>query len=233
MPTPVDSTGWDIGGTLVEFSPTEGIILTLDTHDPPDTTYAQAYSPPFVLAEDFEITVRINPPVSTDVPETKDVEYFFYVFNGNQAAVAPRNWKSIDFDWYVITGDTTCRAVNQDDSSVGITPNPDIDIEVTPWLRWRVAADVMHWEVSEDGVAFTELGTAAWVNRSTDVAMVELDVYGNSEGSTEDWYDPVRLVTCTWDYLKINDDIIFDNTPAVELSPNVFIKSSKGWVPLT
>ena len=232
---PIDPTGWDVlDEPAVEFSPTEGIILTLDSHDPPDALYTYAYSPPFVLGEEFEITVRVNPPTSTDVPGSKDVEYYFYLWNDHQDTVPPRNWKSLDFDWYLITGDSTCKAYNKDGSSVGITPNPIIEIDDTPWLRWRVADGVAYWEVSEDGAAFTELGNAVWAGRSSDVVMVELDCYGNSEGNIEDWWDPERLVKCYWNYLKINDDVIFNNAslPAPS-APNVFINSSHGWVPLT
>lgn len=65
-------------------------------------------------------------------------------------------------------------------------------------------ASLLHWEVGQDGVNFTELVTTPWPFIS-DSATVNLDVY---------LLQSEKRGIAQWTFLKINDDILFDVTLA-------------------
>jgi len=211
---PVDPTGWVKGSddTIVEFSPTEGILLTVDTHNPPDQWYAGTISPMCPITGDFQFTVRLPAP-------TGDGAYDLDVVAFLRNREINSNWRWIQFDWYSYLGTAICDArMVAGETNVGISPNPAIDPAITPWWRARVESGTLYWEVSEDGDVFTELGSIPWNGTLITEGEIEVDVYANSE-SPDDWGDweegTPRSAVVKWDYLEVDGNVIFNSVPEV------------------
>jgi hypothetical protein len=239
MSVPIDSTGWEKGNVdyLVEFSPTEGIILTVDTHDPPDQWNSGVMSPAIPVADpaNFTVTGKIEPPAGDGA---YDVDLVFWIRFPTVGAGAGA-WRWAQYDWYSYTGvDTICDIRKVDNTTVGTTlPQQPLNIVATPWWRFRFADGTMHWEVSADGETFTELGAgvSGLAPIVSGTVQVQLDLYGNYS-SDDDWFADPKIVTENWSYLKVDDTTVFDNnnmTNPAPSSPTVRIQSSRGWVLLT
>ena len=239
MSVPIDATDWELSGddNLVEYSSTEGIILTVDTHDPPDQWVSGVISPAIPVADpaNFTVTGKIEPPAGDGA---YDVDLVFWI-KFDTVGSGTGAWRWAQYDWYSYTGvDTLCDLRKVDNSVVGTTlPEQPLDIELTPWWRFRFAGGTMHWEVSEDGETFTELGAgvSGLAPIVSGTVKTQLDLYGNYS-SDDDWFADPKIVTETWSYLKVDDTTVFDNnnmTNPAPSSPNVHILSSRGWVLLT
>lgn len=194
--------------------------------------------PPITVDDKFDLVVKLVPQGTV----TDQLRTILYLYNdGIESQELADNgtnktWESLHFDTNIGGTEVRCWYTDRDYDGGGAFPTTDVDVATVvydqatnPWIRIHISDGVLHWQYGPNGKTWIDAASVAWAGPGRQALSTVLYIY----------YEPVnkspnvdRDAELTWSEYILNGVPIFGEVAEVEPPLGVFIKSSRGWIPL-